>query len=116
MLVDHCKTAARRCRSVSQALVRNVYRGQLTTFRIAGEVFEGRHHGSAVAVKVLELNDEKMMMDACQEFGFLHGLRHSKLVISYGACVDVRFPVCSTHGALCSLHSKPTSHSILHAR
>ena len=55
----------------------------------AGEVFEATHHGSAVAIKVLEISDDRTMLDACHEFGFLHGLRHSKLVVSYGACVDV---------------------------
>jgi len=33
-----------------------------------------------------------MMLQACEEFGHLHSLRHSKLVISYGACVDVPPP------------------------
>ncbi len=56
-------------------------------------MFQGKHHGSAVAVKVLEIGEDRMMLQACEEFGHLHSLRHSKLVISYGACVDVRpFP------------------------
>ena len=55
----------------------------------AGEVFEATHHGSEVAVKVLQINDERTMLDACHEFGQLHNLRHSKLVVSYGASVVV---------------------------
>lgn len=58
------------------------------SFAPTGEVFKAHHHGSSVAVKVLEINDERMLHDACVEFGHLHNLRHSKLVISYGACID----------------------------
>ena len=54
-----------------------------------GEVFRAQHHGSPVAVKVLQIRDDRTMLDACQEFGHLHNLRHSKLVVSYGACIDV---------------------------
>ena len=38
------------------------------------------------------------MLDACHEFGQLHNLRHSKLVVSYGASIQVsnkqKLPLC----------------------
>ena len=37
---------------------------------------------------MLEINDERTLHDACVEFGHLHNLRHSKLVVSYGACIE----------------------------
>lgn len=58
-------------------------------YSTAGEVYEATHHGSEVAVKVLQIKDERTMLDACHEFGQLHNLRHSKLVVSYGASIVV---------------------------
>ena len=58
------------------------------------------------------ISDERTMQDACQEFGHLHNLRHSKLVVSYGACVEVEsiswFP--SSYAIIIqSLHPKSMS-------
>ena len=56
------------------------------------QVFEGTWQGTDVAIKVLEVMDERTLLDACHEFGYLHSLRHAKLVQSFGACVEVGPP------------------------
>ena len=59
-------------------------------FRSAtGEAFEGKHHGSSVCIKVLGVNAERAIRRAVSAYGQTHGLCHSRLVSSYGACAKV---------------------------
>ena len=69
-------------------MLQNFYIYRYISLGLTGEVFRGDHHGSPVAVKVLEIRSERLLRDACVEFGHLHNLRHSKLVVSYGACIE----------------------------
>lgn len=55
----------------------------------AGEVFEGKHHGSSVCIKVLGVNAERAIRRAVSAYRHTHSLCHSRLVSSYGACAKV---------------------------
>ncbi len=60
-------------------------------------MYEGKYLGSRVAIKKLELRGDKAIEAAEAEFAIMHELRHTHLVLSYGACIDVRLPHSLAH-------------------
>lgn len=52
----------------------------------AGEVFEGKHHGSLVCIKIVGICAQQAIKRACSAYSQLHQLCHSRLVSAYGAC------------------------------
>ena len=74
-----------------------------TACMFAGEVFEGKHHGSSVCIKIIGLNAKCAISQACSAYGKLHTLCHSRLISSYGVCAKVQSALLEQEG----LHRVP---------